>query len=99
MNLLRIDQGRIAGSNIAVAGLGSHLGIRPEAVSIGGTVAAHVHSVEYLGADLVLRCAVGTEMITVRTDDHGDIAVGAPIFLSWPPTAEHYFGNDGQRMA
>jgi sn-glycerol 3-phosphate transport system ATP-binding protein len=99
MNLLRIEQGHIAGSDIAVTGVGSHLGIRPEAVSVGGPVAARVHSVEYLGADLVLRCVVGTEMITVRAEDQGDRVVGAPILLGWPAAAEHYFGSDGKRTA
>ena len=40
------------------------LGVRPEAIALGGDVPARVSSLEYLGSDLVLRCAVGSEQIT-----------------------------------
>jgi sn-glycerol 3-phosphate transport system ATP-binding protein len=99
MNLLRLESGRIAGSEIAVARAGSTLGIRPESVSLGGAVPATVKSLEYLGADLVLRCAVGSELITVRTEGRTDVATGAHVALHWPPQAEHYFDAQGCRVA
>ncbi|HEY6132474.1 MAG TPA: ABC transporter ATP-binding protein [Rubrivivax sp.] len=103
MNLLRLDGARIAGSEIGVAQTASHLGIRPEAVSLGGEgigeVRATVQSLEYLGADLVLRCAVGSETITVRADGKSDVAAGAQVALRWPPQAEHYFDSQGLRVA
>ena len=111
MNLLRLDKGCIAGSQIAVgqAGdlpanlpanlLGGLLGIRPESVSLGGPVPATVQSLEYLGADLVLRCAVGSELITVRADGKSDLQAGAPVTLQWPANAEHYFDSQGSRIA
>lgn len=99
MNLLRLEDGRIAGSNVAVSGAGSTLGIRPEAVSLGGAVPATVQSLEYLGADLVLRCAVGTELITVRADGKTDLAEGAQVALGWTAQAEHYFDSQGTRVA
>ena len=99
MNLLRLDKGCIAGSLIAVGHAGDLLGIRPESVSLGGQVAATVRSLEYLGADLVLRCAVGSELITVRADGKSDLAAGAPVGLHWPANAEHYFDSQGRRVA
>jgi sn-glycerol 3-phosphate transport system ATP-binding protein len=99
MNLLRLDSGRIAGSGVAVGQAGSTLGIRPEAVSLNGTVPATVQSLEYLGADLVLRCAVGSEQITVRAQGKTDVAEGAQVALGWPPQAEHYFDSRGSRVA
>jgi sn-glycerol 3-phosphate transport system ATP-binding protein len=99
MNLLRLDQGRIAGSQISVGQAASMLGIRPESVSLGGAVPATVQSLEYLGADLVLRCAVGSELITVRAEGKTDIAAGAPVSLGWPSHAEHYFDSQGSRVA
>ena len=98
MNLLRLDQGRIAGSDIRVGQTASTLGIRPESVSLGGAVPATVQSLEYLGADLVLRCAVGSELITVRAEGKTDIAAGAPVSLGWPAQAEHYFDSQGSRV-
>jgi sn-glycerol 3-phosphate transport system ATP-binding protein len=99
MNLLRLDEGRIAGSDIAVSQPASTLGIRPESVTLGGTVAATVKSFEYLGADLVLRCAVGSELITVRAEGKIELAEGAPITLGWPAQAEHFFDAQGDRVA
>jgi sn-glycerol 3-phosphate transport system ATP-binding protein len=99
MNLLRLEQGRIAGSSVAVGRPASTLGIRPESVSLGGAVPATVQSLEYLGADLVLRCAVGSEQITVRADGKTDVAAGAQVTLGWPAQAEHYFDSQGSRVA
>ena len=99
MNLLRLDGARIAGSDIAVSQSASTLGIRPEAVTLGGVVPATVQSLEYLGADLVLRCAVGSEQITVRAEGAISVAAGAQVALGWPPQAEHYFDSQGTRVA
>ena len=100
MNLMRLDGARIAGSDIAVSRPAAMLGVRPEAVSLGGgSVAATVTSFEYLGADLVLRCAVGSEQITVRTAGRHEVAEGAPVTLGWRPEDEHFFDAQGQRVA
>ena len=98
MNLLRLEGGRIAGSDIAVAQPGATLGIRPESVTLGGAVPATVRSLEYLGADLVLRCAVGSEQITVRAEGQTELAEGAQVALGWPAQAEHYFDAQGARV-
>ena len=99
MNLLRLDGACIAGSPVTVARSASMLGIRPESVALGGTVPATVQGLEYLGADLVLRCAVGTESITVRAAGATAVAMGAQVALGWPPQAEHYFDSAGTRVA
>ena len=99
MNLLRLENGHIAGSTVAVAHAGEMLGIRPESVSLNGHVPATVQSLEYLGADLVLRCAVGAELITVRADGKSDLTQGAQVSLHWPAQAEHYFDSRGLRVA
>ena len=99
MNLLRLEHGRIAGSSVEVGRSASTLGIRPESVSLGGAVPATVQSLEYLGADLVLRCAVGSEQITVRAEGKTDVAAGAQVTLGWPAQAEHFFDSQGSRVA
>ncbi len=101
MNLLRVQDGRIAGSAVALAQAGpagQTLGLRPEAVSLGGAVAATVQSYEYLGADLVLRCAVGSEQIVVRAGGATDVPVGTQVALGWRPEDEHYFDAQGARV-
>lgn len=98
MNLLKIENSHIAGSQIAVNHAGALLGIRPESVSLGGHIPATVQSLEYLGADLVLRCAVGSEVITVRGDGKCDLSAGAQVTLQWPMQAEHYFDLQGSRV-
>ena len=99
MNLLRLDNGRIAGSDIVVRQAATTLGIRPESVSFGGPVPATVQSLEYLGADLVLRCAVGSEQITVRAEGKTQLATGAQVALGWTAQDEHFFDAMGARVA
>ena len=99
MNLLKLDQGRIAGSDIVVRQPAATLGIRPESVRLGGNVPATVKSLEYLGADLVLRCAVGSELVTVRAEGKTELAEGAAVRLGWPPQDEHFFDSQGARVA
>ena len=99
MNLLRLDNGRIAGSDVAVARSAATLGVRPESVSLGGPVSATVQSLEYLGADLVLRCAVGSEQITVRAEGKTQLAAGAQVALGWTAQDEHFFDATGARVA
>jgi sn-glycerol 3-phosphate transport system ATP-binding protein len=97
MNLLRIQEGRIAGSGID-AGPGHWLGVRPEAITLGERIPATVRSCEYLGADLILRCAVGTETLTVRTEGSTETRPGSELRLDWPASAAHHFDADGKRL-
>jgi sn-glycerol 3-phosphate transport system ATP-binding protein len=97
MNLLRVQDGRIAGSDVQ-AGPGEWLGVRPEAVALGARVPATVRSCEYLGADLILRCAVGSETLTVRTEGRTEVAPGSEVRLDWPAHAAHHFDAQGHRI-
>jgi sn-glycerol 3-phosphate transport system ATP-binding protein len=102
MNLMQLDAGHIAGSAVAplgAAGAAATLGLRPETVRLGGPVSARVASIEYLGADLVLRCAIGSETLTVRAAGHVDLAPGAAVQLGWRAEDEHYFDAAGLRAA
>ena len=99
MNLIRIEQGCIAGSAVRVAQQGATLGVRPEAIMLDGDVMAEVKSLEYLGSDLVLRCAVGAELITVRAEGKSELRAGEQVRLQWPRHEEHYFDAAGGRLA
>ncbi|MBG9389592.1 ABC transporter ATP-binding protein [Caenimonas aquaedulcis] len=98
MNLLRLDGGRIAGSDIPASRDAHWLGVRPESVALGGRVPATVRSVEYLGADLILHCGIGSEMLTVRTGGQADLAAGSAVLLEWADAAAHHFDSQGQRL-
>jgi sn-glycerol 3-phosphate transport system ATP-binding protein len=99
MNLMKLDGQRIAGSDIGVSRPAHMIGVRPEAVSLDGPVAATVSACEYLGADLVLRCAVGSEQIVVRATGRTDVIEGSAIQLGWRAEDEHYFDAQGLRVA
>jgi sn-glycerol 3-phosphate transport system ATP-binding protein len=109
MNLAALHGGAIRGSNVALGApaAAAWLGLRPEAVSLqplasgrsgNCSAAAQVQSVEYLGADAVLRCSVGAETLTVRTPGACDVAVGAAVTLNWPAEHSHWFGADERRI-
>lgn len=95
----REERSIIAGSTVRVAQPGATLGVRPEAISLDGTVDATITSLEYLGSDLVLRCAVGSEQITVRADGKCELREGEQVRLQWPGHEEHYFDAAGARRA
>jgi len=101
MNLLALDAGRIAGSDISAGVSAAMLGIRPEAVRLAGPgegVDAVVRTTEYLGADLVLHCAVGSESLLVRTDGQHQVQAGTPVRLAWHADDAHGFDAGGQRV-
>jgi len=99
MNLLRLEGDRVAGSDVPAGRAAQWLGVRPEAVTLGGRVPAAVRSIEYLGADLILHCAVGSETLTVRTTGQADLAAGSEVLLDWPAASAHHFDAQGQRLA
>jgi sn-glycerol 3-phosphate transport system ATP-binding protein len=98
MSLLRLDGGCIAGSAVTAGGGAAMLGLRPEDVRLGGPVEAVVQGLEYLGADLVLRCVLGTETLTVRAAGRTDAVAGSRIRLGWDPADEHRFDPIGRRL-
>ncbi|RMX06343.1 ABC transporter ATP-binding protein [Corticibacter populi] len=106
MNLLRLDaQGHILGSAVATgapAGA-AHLGVRPECVRLApadqtAALRARVLSFEYLGADLVLRCEVGSEALTLRVDGQQNLQVGDELALQCAAGDLHFFDATGRRM-
>lgn len=99
MNLLRLDGDRIAGSDVPAGRAAHWLGVRPEAVGLQGRVPATVRSVEYLGADLILHCAVGSETLTVRTAGQTELAAGSQVLLDWAAGNTHHFDAQGQRIS
>ncbi|RZI65405.1 ABC transporter ATP-binding protein [Variovorax guangxiensis] len=100
MNLVALEaDGRIAGSDVASGVQATQLGVRPEAITLAADgVPAVVNSVEYLGADLVLRCAVGSEVLLVRAAGQHAATPGERVHLRWAADEAHGFGADGRRI-
>ncbi|MBE7427526.1 MAG: ABC transporter ATP-binding protein [Burkholderiaceae bacterium] len=101
MNLVALEAGRVAGSEVDVALNGAAtMGIRPEDIVLDddGPIAADVRSVEYLGADLVLACAIGSQHLLVRTDGQHRIAAGQRLRLRWAAPDLHPFDAAGRRI-
>jgi sn-glycerol 3-phosphate transport system ATP-binding protein len=78
------------------------LGVRPEEIRLGagaepGTFAAHVTSVEYLGADSILICVASGQTIAVRAPGRVDLSAGSPVHLSWREDATHMFDAETGR--
>jgi len=107
MNLLPLEPGAggavIAGTDgPAVASAecaGLTLGVRPEHVELDFErgVRASVESVEYLGADSLVACRLGTAAVAVRVPGSTGLARGDAAWLSWAPGAQHLFERDGRR--
>jgi sn-glycerol 3-phosphate transport system ATP-binding protein len=101
MNLLALERGCFAGSDLP-SGVpqAATLGVRPEAIALHPQgLPAVVQSVEYLGADLVLRCQLGSQSLWVRLDGRHQAAPGDTVHLHWPDADCHAFDAQGRRMA
>jgi len=107
MNLLQLeathDGAAIAGSQVVIEGAqaGMVAGIRAEDVRLGDRdgIPSTVLGKEYLGADTMLRCRIGSEQIQVRAGRAVPAQVGDAVRLSWPDDALHLFdGKSGQRV-
>ena len=72
---------------------GMLLGVRPEEVRLtdGAGLAARVVTVEYLGADSIVTCAAGAEMLALRAPGRVELSDGTPVRLTWHPDAVHLF--------
>ena len=80
---------------------GALFGVRPEDVRLSetGALAARVVTVEYLGADSIVTCAAGAEMIAVRAPGRVELPEGAAVRLAWNPAAVHLFeAASGRRL-
>ncbi len=80
----RVVQGR---------GEGLLLGVRPEDIRLADTggLKVQVTAVEYLGADSILTCAAGLEMLAVRCHGRLGVSPGAFVSLGWTADAVHVF--------
>ena len=87
----RVVQGR---------GEGLLLGVRPEDIRLAdaGGLKVQVAAVEYLGADSILTCAAGLEMLAVRCHGRFGASPGAFVSLGWAAEAVHVFdASSGRR--
>ncbi|MES2531169.1 MAG: ABC transporter ATP-binding protein [Pseudomonadota bacterium] len=98
MNLVALEQGRIAGSDVATGLSAATLGVRPEAIALDPQgIPAVVRSVEYLGADLAMRCSVGSQTLLVRAAGQHLAAPGDHVGLRWAAHDAHGFDANGRR--
>lgn len=99
MNLLALKNGCIAGSKVSIPFAASTLGVRPEAIQIHPAGhAVLVQSVEYLGADLVLRCQLGSQTLLARLDGQHTASAGDTVHLRWDTGHSHGFDAQGLRI-
>jgi sn-glycerol 3-phosphate transport system ATP-binding protein len=107
MNLLRLERGA-GGAVIAstaapviapVEFADSMVGIRPEHVVLGSAagIAAEVTALEYLGADSLLSCRVGTQTLIARVGGRVGLRAGDTAQLSWARGAPCFFDAAGKR--
>ena len=109
MNLMPLEAGAhgavIAGTGgpaVAPAECaGFTLGVRPEHVVLEYErgVRAEVAALEYLGADSLVTCRLGSATLSMRVSGSVGLRQGDPAWLSWRPGAQHLFGVDGARCA
>jgi len=78
---------------------GGKLGVRPEHVELAFErgLRAGVASVEYLGADSLVVCAVGTASVAARVPGTVAVAPGDAVWLRWADGSTHFFTADGRR--
>ena len=109
MNLLPLAAGAggavVAGTDGPIVAApdcaGLMLGVRPEHIALGferGTRAT-VESVEYLGADSIVTCRAGDELLNARVARHAAAAAGDRVHLAWNADAVHQFdARSGKRI-
>jgi sn-glycerol 3-phosphate transport system ATP-binding protein len=77
------------------------VGIRPEALTLSATgpIQATVGQVEYLGADAMVACHIGDQILPCRIPGQSSVAPGAQISLSVVPEDFHVFDTaSGRRI-
>ena len=103
MSVMVLDGACINGSTVTTCAppQATHIAIRPEQVTLGGSVAATVTDSEYLGTDTLVRCRVGngSEQLTARVAGQQAFFAGQTLDLAWPTEAEHYFDSQGLRTS
>jgi sn-glycerol 3-phosphate transport system ATP-binding protein len=77
-----------------VPGIGEDrlLGVRPEDVRLDAAgLPATVEAVEYLGADSIITCRAGGELVNARVARHARAVPGERVCLAWNADAVHLF--------
>ncbi len=103
MNLLACRDGILDGSNIRVGDFSGTriLGARPEHISIASktenSFTGSVESVEYLGADQIVRCKVGSQSILARIPAAQNVAIFEEISLKIDALQCVYFDGVSQQ--
>jgi sn-glycerol 3-phosphate transport system ATP-binding protein len=109
MNLLPLERGSGGAVVAGTAGpviapgdcAGLTLGVRPEHIALGVERGADatVAAVEYLGADSLVTCRLGSASLAVRVPGSVGLSRNDATRLTWAPGAQHLFGRDGVRRA
>ena len=97
---MAVDGALIRGSSVAVS-VDVHttqIAIRPEHVTLDGDITATVTDCEYLGADSLVRCQIGSEQITAKIAGQREFIRGQTVGLAWPPDTVHCFNQQGLRI-
>ena len=100
MSVIALDGNSIKGSTVpaGASDAAMHIALRPEHVGLEGSIPATITESEFLGADLLLRCKVGDEVLTVRVDGQRHFQVGETLGLCWSPDAVHSLDRHGLRI-
>jgi sn-glycerol 3-phosphate transport system ATP-binding protein len=68
------------------------IGVRPEDVALGERgVPARVQTAEFLGADTVVTCELGSQLLIVRIPGKISLQPGAAVHVGWPAEKVHVF--------
>jgi sn-glycerol 3-phosphate transport system ATP-binding protein len=80
---------------------GGTLGVRPEHIDIAFEQGARasVENVEYLGADSLVACRLGGQLLHARAAGRCGLARGDATWLRWAPGAQVWFDAGGMRAA
>ncbi len=74
------------------------LGVRPEAMHLADMgVPAEVMGFEYLGADSLITCKIGSSECIVRQEGKVRLAAGDRINVTWPAAETHFFETETGR--
>jgi sn-glycerol 3-phosphate transport system ATP-binding protein len=100
MSVMAMDGAFISGSLVAVSvDVGTtQVAIRPEHVTLDGDIPATVTDCEYLGADSLVRCQIGSEQITARIAGQREFKRGQAVRIAWPADAVRCFNQQGLRV-
>ncbi|MBX2885056.1 MAG: ABC transporter ATP-binding protein [Granulosicoccus sp.] len=76
------------------------IGIRPEHVTVSSAdgIPAVVEHVEYLGADVLADCRIGSSKLLARIEGHAMLAPNSEVRLKWPVEYVHCFDSKTGRQ-